>query len=256
VSLRPWLRVAFVVGILLIAPQLRGESPWKNIKGPKKLGIGAALYGQTQHYQIKSLELGIGGIDPETLRDLPVENDTFNTHIRFDYWVLPFLNVFGLVGKIDSATNVDLEGFDIGLPEGLNTLSINNDGTVYGVGAVLAVGGKRWFGALAYDYTTTDTEVTTSTIKAQILSPKIGLHFEGGAVYVGAMLQDVEETHEGVYRLPFLGDVPYKVTLEAREPWNYTIGGTAGLSKHFVLNLQGSFGDRRSALIILQYRMF
>jgi hypothetical protein len=99
-------------------------------------------------------------------------------------------------------------------------------------------------------------EVTTSSVRAQILTPKIGLHFEGGAVYVGAMQQNVEEVHEGVYQLPFLGDVPYKVTLEAREPWNYTIGGVAGLTKHLVLNLQGSFGDRRSALIILQYRMF
>ncbi len=241
---------------LLGAAPVHGETPWKDIEIPNKLGFGLTLYNQTQPYQIKSLELGVPGIDGATLTDLPVENSTTSTHFRVDYWVLPFLNVFGLVGKIDSATRVDLEGFDIGLPVGLNDLSIDNDGTVYGAGLVLAVGGKSWFGALAYDYTETELSVTTSSVSAQILTPKIGLHFDGGAVWIGAMHQSIEEVHEGTYDLPFLGAVPYKVVLEAKEPWNYTVGGVAGLTKHFVLLLQGGFGDRKSALVTLEYRIF
>lgn len=254
---RTYVTSILVIGVLLLitAPG-HAEAPWKDIEIPNKLGFGLTIYNQSQPYQIKSLELGVGGIDGSTLTDLPVENSTTSTHFRVDYWVLPFLNVFGLVGQIDSATNVDLEGFDIGLPVGFDDLKINNDGTVYGAGLVLAVGGKRWFGALAYDYTETELSVTTSSVSAQIITPKIGLHFDGGAVWIGAMHQNVEEIHEGIYDLPFLGAIPYRVVLEARQPWNYTIGGVAGLTKHLVLILQGGFGDRTSALVTLEYRIF
>lgn len=246
-----------VIGFLLLgAAPGSAETPWKDIKIPNKLGFGLTIYNQSQPYQIKSLELGVPGIDGSTLTELPVENSTTSTHFRVDYWLLPFLNVFGLIGQIDSATDVDLKGFDIGLPGGIDDLAITNDGTVYGAGLVLAVGGKHWFGALAYDYTETELSVTTSSVNAQILTPKIGLHFEGGAVWIGAMHQDIEEIHEGTYELPFLGAVPYRVVLEARQPWNYTIGGTAGLTKHLVLILQGGFGDRSSALVTLEYRIF
>ncbi len=245
-----------ILCILMGLPFAQSQTKLSDIEIPNKLGFGLSLYHQEQPYQIKSLELGIPGLDAPALENLPVENRTVSTHFRVDYWLLPFLNVFGLIGTIDSTTEVNLRGFDIGLPIGLDNLSIDIDGTVYGAGLVLAVGGKSWFGAVAYDYTNTDLDVATSTIEAQIVTPKIGLHFDGGAVWVGAMYQDVEERHEGTYDLPQIGPVPFKVVLEGREPWSYIIGGTAGLSDHFVLILQGGFGDRKSALITLEYRIF
>jgi hypothetical protein len=223
---------------------------------PNKLGFGLTLYNQTQPYQIKSLELGIPNIPEEPLSDLPVANNTTSTHLRIDYWVLPFLNVFGLVGKIDSNTSVDLGGFDLGLPIELDDLQVDSKGTVYGLGLVLAVGGEHWFAAVAYDITSTDIDVRTSSVEAQILSPKVGLHFDGGAIWLGARYQGVEETHEGIYQLPVIGDVPYKVVLEARDPWSWVIGGTAGLTKHLVLRLEGGFGHRKAALVTLEYRIF
>jgi len=226
------------------------------IEIPNKLGFGLTIYNQTQPYQIKSLELGIPGIPEEPLRDLPVDNNTTSIHVRIDYWLLPFLNVFGLVGDIDSHTTVDLQGFDLGLPIDLDNLDVYSQGTVYGAGLVLAVGGKSWFGAVAYDYTQTELAVASSNVQAQIISPKVGLHFDNGAVWIGARYQDVEERHEGVYQLPVVGDVPYRVVLEAKDPWAYVIGGTAGLTKHLVLRLEGGFGTRKAALITLEYRIF
>jgi hypothetical protein len=251
-----------IVGILLggvqdIQAQKKSfKERMSEIDIPNKFGIGLSLYNQTQPYQIKSLQLGIPNIPEEPLRDLPVANDTTSTHFRMDYWVLPFLNVFGLVGKINSNTTVDLQGFDLGLPIELDDLQVESKGTVYGLGLVLAVGGKHWFAAVAYDVTKTDIDVRTSSVQAQILSPKVGLHFDGGAIWLGARYQDVEEKHEGVYQLPVIGAVPYEVVLEARDPWSWVIGGTAGLTKHLVLRLEGGFGHRQAALVTLEYRMF
>lgn len=226
------------------------------IKLANKLGIGLTFYNQTQPYDIASLQVQIPGLDPTTVENLDVDNDTTSYHLRIDYWLFPFLNVFGLFGQIDGKTDVNLQGIDIGLPIGLNNLTIDYEGTVYGGGAVLAVGGAHWFGALAYDYTETDLDVATSSVKATVVTPKIGYHFDRGAIWVGAMHQDAEEIHQGTYTLPYLGAVPFRVELNEKDPWNYLIGGTAGLGKGWVLILQGGFGERASALATIEYRMF
>jgi hypothetical protein len=247
-----------LVGAVLLAAgasDVGAQSPGE-IELTNKLGIGLTVYNQTQPYDIASLEVQIPGLDPATLENLAVDNDTTSYHLRIDYWLFPFLNIFGLVGQIDGSTDVNLQGIDIGLPVGLNNLTIDYDGTVYGGGAVLAVGGRHWFGAVAYDYTETDLDVATSSVQAQIVTPKVGYHFDRGAVWVGAMYQDAEEIHQGTYELPFLGPVPYRVELNEAEPWNWLIGGTAGLGKGWVLILQGGFGERQSALVTLEHRMF
>jgi len=52
--------------------------------------------------------------------------------LRYDFWLLPFLNFYGLVGGINSRTNVQL-----GLPIELE-FNTDNNGTVAGWGAVVA----------------------------------------------------------------------------------------------------------------------
>lgn len=243
-------------GCLLFGTTTTSAVSLKDIEIPNKLGLGLSVYNQAQPYRIDTLQLGVPGLDPSLIEGLDVRNDTTSIHFRIDYWILPFLNVFGLVGNIEGQTEVDLQGIDIGLPIDIGNLVVPTDGTVYGVGLVLAVGGEKWFGAVAYDYTETELDVAESSVSAQIISPKLGLHFERGAVWVGAMYQDIEEKHVGVFDLPFGGEIPFDVTLTGSHPWNYVIGGTAGLSKHWVLILQGGFGKRKSALVTLEYRLF
>ena len=249
--------VAFViVGCHLLCTVSALAASLKDIKIPNKLGLGLSVYNQTQPYRIDTLELGMPGLDPTVIEGLDVRNETTSTHFRVDYWVLPFLNVFALVGNIEGKTEVDLQGLDIGLPIRLDDLVVPTDGTVYGGGLVLAVGGEKWFGAVAYDYNETELDVAESSVKAQVVTPKLGLHFDRGAVWVGAMYQDIEERHVGVFELPRVGEIPFDVTLSGSQPWNYLVGGTAGLGKHWVLILQGGFGDRKSALVTLEYRLF
>jgi hypothetical protein len=143
---------------------------------------------------------------------------------------------------------------DLGLPIVLNDIRIDYSGLMYGGGATLAVGGKGWFSTVTYQITETDLDVRTSSVTGQVLTPKIGLTFKGAAVWVGAMYQKAEETHEGEWTVPFLGTVPYYVELEQAEPWNYHVGMAAGLSKHWRLRLQGAFGDREAVLANLEYR--
>lgn len=249
-----------VVGILLSAPAIVGAQdaePAGGLRGveiPNPLGLGLTLYNQTQPYRIESLEVQFPGLDPSLLQDFDVGNETTSYHLRLDYWVLPFLNIFGMVGSIDSSTTIGLSGLDIGLPISINDLTVSLDGTMYGAGLVLAVGGEKWFATLSYDFTETDLDVAESSVSAWVLTPHVGLRLSRGAVWVGAMYQRAQEEHRGVFDLPFVGQIPFHVTLRELEPWNYLIGGTAGLGEHWVLILQGGFGDRLSALASIEYR--
>jgi hypothetical protein len=226
----------------------------KDFEIPNPFGIGMSFYSQTQPYQITSLQVQFPGFDPSVLSDFTVSNRTNSYHLRFDYWILPFLNVFGLVGDLDGKTRVNVGELDIGLPVDLGELTIDTSGTTYGVGLVLAVGGEKWFATVAYDYTENDLDVATSSVRGQVIAPKIGLRTKSGAIWIGAMHQDAEEIHEGVFELPFVGPVPFRVELEEAEPWNYLLGATTGIGEHWVVILQAGFGDRDSALVTLEYR--
>jgi len=68
------------------------------------------------------------------------------------------------------------------------------------------------------------------------------------------MYQRAEETHEGIWEMPYLGLVPYYVELEQSEPWNYQIGMVAGLGEHWNLTLEGGVGSRKSVLANIEYR--
>ena len=96
--------------------------------------------------------------------------------------------------------------------------------------------------------------MASSSVSAWVLTPRVGLTFAGAAVWVGAMYQNAEETHQGVWEMPYLGAVPYHVVLEQADPWNYQIGMIAGLSEHWNLTFKGGFGNRKSALAALEYR--
>ena len=221
---------------------------------PMPWGIGAEIYSQRQGYDIISLDVALPGIDLAGVGDLDIENVTDSYHVKIDYWLLPFLNVFALGGQIDGSTKVKLSDADLGLPIVLNDLRIDYSGFMYGGGATLAVGGRSWFGTLTYDITRTDLDVTTSSVQAWVLNPRIGAIFDGAAIWVGAMYQAAEETHEGVFQMPYLGAVPFHVELEQSEPWNYQVGMTAALGEHWQLLVEGGFGDRVSVLAHLEYR--
>ena len=75
---------------------------------PMPWGLGLTAYGQRQPYDIVELRVPLAGLDIGAAEDLDIENNTESFHLKFDYWALPFLNLFVLGGHIDGTTNVCL----------------------------------------------------------------------------------------------------------------------------------------------------
>lgn len=234
------------------AQSLREQALARGAKLPKPFGVSLSLYTQSQNYAIDKLALGVQTIDPAAAKNLDIENTTKAAHLQADYWVLPFLDVYGILGQVQGTTKVNLSQVNIGLP--LQDLDLEYRGLVYGAGIILAYGGKHVFGTLDLNYNNTSLDVSTSTVSAWLATPRIGYDFGKVSAYVGAMYQHPQETHEGTFDVPGFGPVPYDVTLGAEDAWSYIAGLNAPFGPHWVLTLEGGFGPRTAVLAHLDYR--
>ncbi len=253
------LLITLLVSFMTVAAvpagaQVTGPGDTESLQLPPKLGITVVYYTQDQKYDISRLAFEFPGIDPTEVDGLDVDNTTQTLHAQVDYWLLPFLNVFGLLGTIDGTTNVNLSTLELGLPIPLDNVRVRYEGTVYGLGFTLAGGWDSFFGSLTYEYTNTDLDVTTTDVKAWVTTLKAGMTFESGVVWIGTMYQSVDETDAGVFSIPYLGEIPFEVKLEAKDPWNLVMGASLGLGRHWVGTVEVGALGRTSLLASLGYR--
>jgi hypothetical protein len=252
-------RVALLVLMVSVVPtlcpgQVEPGAGQPAVELPAPAGFGLTLYNQTQDMHVTSLSVQLPGLDPQTLGNLPVDNNTTTFHFKLDYWVLPFLDVYAIFGQLKGATTVKLSNVDLGLPITLNNLVVDYDGWVYGAGATVAGGWDRYFATLTFDYSETELDVSTSSVTSWVVTPRFGFHDGPAAVYVGGMYQQAEERHEGIFTMPYLGAIPFEVELEQTEAWNYLVGLNAGVGPHWQLTVEGFFGGRFAVLAMVDYR--
>jgi len=220
---------------------------------PRPVGIGLTLYDQSQDYDVTALSFNVPGISIDPGSDLEIDNKLQEVNLKIDYWLLPYLNVFGLIGNLDGKTKVDLSRADLPIP--LSRLTIDYDGEVYGGGVTLSAGSDHFFGSLTGIYTETDLSGEfDSSVEALVITPKVGLYGRRGAFWIGAMYQDASESHAGTVGVPFIGAVDFAVELEEQDAWNFLVGMSGALSEHWFLELEGGVAGRLTSSISITYR--
>ena len=85
------------------------------------------------------------------------------------------------------------------------------------------------------------------------------MHNRRGALCLGAMFQEAEESHSGTLTLPLVPGlppipVPFDVELSQKDDWNWIVGGTAALGPRWTLQVEGGFGDRDHVDVELGFR--
>jgi len=262
-----------VLALLLLAPlsisaQESSSGPlfMKDTLGDREFfepwGVGLDIFTLHQDYSIKNLDFQLEGpfpplpgIDPSLV---DVSNDVQNFNVRLDVWITPFLNVFGLVGRVDANTFVNLGNVVIPGLGPLPAFKVSYDGTVYGAGFNLVYGTDRWFAAL--NNTWTDSNLSgdfDSSVSAFTSQPRLGLVFGNGwTTWVGGMYLDTDEKHSGSFSIPVPGLPPvrFDVELESSEKWNYAVGFGKVFSPKVTAYLELGFGDRKHTLFNFTYR--
>ena len=226
---------------------------------PRPWGIGFDFFTMDQDYRINELEFILPGVSLPDVSKVQVTNEVQHFDIKADVWLLPFLNVFGVLGHVKSDTVVDLRDTPIiGLPPGfpgLGQLPIDTDGTVWGLGATLAFGGDRWFGSLTGTWTDADLSGDfDSSAETITLQPRVGMIWNQWVGWVGGMYLDIEESHAGVIDIPGIGQLPFSAVLGQRTNWNTALGAQHHFSDKASLSLEVGFGDRKHTLFNFNYR--
>lgn len=262
--MRQVLVLLLLVVPLSLSAQESGSGPlfMKHLLGDREFfepwGIGFDFYTMKQDYGLKKLDFNLPGVGIDDPSKIEVSNDLQHFDLQLDVWLTPFLNVFGIIGKIDADTKVDLSKTTItGLPIDLGVLPISYDGTVYGAGFNLVYGGEKWFVSLNNTWTNTSLSGDfDSSVSAFTSQPRIGLIRNKWAYWVGGMYLDTKEKHSGTIQLPIPGipPVPFEVELESLDNWNYAVGVSHIFSPKALITLEVGFGDRDHTLFNFTYR--
>jgi len=237
---------------------------WKSLAEGKDLpdpfGFGLNFYTQNQTFDFSELTftlkgLSIGDVNPQ---DLDINNQVTEKNFKVDLWVLPFVNVFGLLGEINGRTNVDYELLDAIVGE---KIRMNYKGVVYGSGVTMAGGYKSYFISLTAAFSNTKLDNSKSNLKAWVFTPKIGLAMNEWNIikelniWLGAMYQKTEEQHCGTINLNNSIDVQYDATLQQRNAWNSIAGIHLSFSSDLYLEFERGIGNRKHTLASLIYRI-
>lgn len=236
---------------------------------PRPFGISLGYMHQDQPFDVE--DIFVNGIDVKT-PGLAVVNEVQNEEstytLRFDAWLLPFWNIYGILGRTNGTADGPL-GVDLspvfpglcGLPGNSctidTTFSLDYKADVLGVGTTVAGGYKDFFGMIDANYTEADLDISLTDAEALVISSRIGwngkLGWFTGVLWVGAMYQDIDQ----VLDLPLdIGQNALLVSIEqnTKEPFNYLVGGQWDINRSFSILAELGFGARKSQMLSFTFR--
>ena len=236
---------------------------------PRPFGVSLGYMHQDQPFDVGDIYVnGIEVKGPGLAVVDEVQNEESTVTLRFDAWILPFWNIYGIVGRTDGEADGPLT-YDLApvfpilcaLPgndcQGKTPFVIKYEADVLGYGTTIAGGYKDFFGMIDANQTTADLDISDTDADATVISARIGWNGKlggfTGVLWVGAMYQDIEQTLD----LPIdIGDAILDVSIEqsTQSSTNYLIGGQWDVNRSISVLAEFGFGDRESQMLNLTYR--
>lgn len=219
---------------------------------PSTFGVGINAVIIDQDYVIDSLSFSAPTLPPgTTVTGVNIDNKTDSMTLKFDAWVLPFLNLHVMYGDIHGRTDVGFQNNSLGLP--LSPLRIPLDGSTTGIGGTFVYGTDSWFTSVSATWNETDLDSSalgTSDISSLAVNPKFGINFTGGNIWVGGLYLDIDEQHTGTFSLPLVGPTDYDITLKQSDSFSYTAGARINVHHDTWANLEFAFGGGREYALL------
>lgn len=277
-----------------VLPFLGDEARKRGYDLPEPFGVNINYMNIRQNINVDSINfngLSLGGHSLDNAFKINVGNTRERSKtetLKLDAWLLPFMNVYGLVGYTDghsvSQIGVGIKGpRKVHTPDNLQNLAFQLDfkGTTYGVGTTLVGGVGNWFTAFDANYTQTQFDILDGSIDAFTVSPRVGYRFTTPGVealylpsgklnlWIGSMYQDVQQEFRGSLSdldmpsetLQKMVDIANKdgngrfdVKQHLQSPWNVLVGAQYELTRNFNVTTEIGFADRNSFFMAGEYR--
>jgi len=217
-------------------PLLADEALSRGHELPLPFGAGLILTGLgNRHIDVSDVRIGIEGSAQSVseFATLGSSSDVFNSNFRFDTWLLPFLNVYALVGYVhnESATTLHVTLPGPGpLPGNIEreaTIDTSLDGYVGGLGMTLAAGYKSFFMVADYNYNRADLGFDDA-FTAKIGSIRAGWQGKVGGralqTWLGAGNWDTAATAKGHADLEDGRRLVFEADQHPHTKWMYEVG--------------------------------
>ncbi len=259
---------------------------------PKPFGLSLSYMDMANPVEVTSIALSGHPVLEALQIDAPdAQFDGYNVTLRGDMWLLPFWNIYGILGYTDGISEAPIRAFGCdsesvpglgnkALCRALNELGpeivgnpfvLDLNGMTYGVGTTLAGGVGNWFALVDVNYTYTDLSVIHGEITTLVAAPRVGYRWEFGGgkelrLFAGAMYQKVDQNLSGsLLDLGLPGPLTgmleqlaphsrFDVVQNGTSPWNTVIGAQYALNRDWELLLESGFGARRTTFISLGRR--
>lgn len=252
----------------------------KGFNLPRPYGLSLIYTHINQGLYIGDLEVSfdpnkpLKNIDFVDLEGSVVDNSTWQ--VKADAWLLPFLNVFALLGTVEGTGNVPIninakaffDDIDPSIcaggpvPQFCNgnisaTAPIDYHGVNYGIGFLLAAAANNFFFAMPVTYVETDVNVSTSNSISLNIIPRVGYNIQTEksgkfGLYVAANYLDSHVDLTGTYTLPMASspigrdvEVEYKLREHVLDKWNAVLGVNWELSEFWSADLELGFSENR-----------
>lgn len=256
---------------------------------PIPYGAGVSGVSIKQDINIENLEVAFNGGTKspyEFVSFNDTKTDIQSVQVKFDTWVLPFLNIFGMMGKVsgEATSDVLLDGNTLLGQLGadcnrlipplecilfrdkdfLLPIRADVETQTYGFGAVLAGGWKGWIGVLPFNVSYARGSRSVTYGRSVTITPRIGRLFnlkdKGNlAVFVGGNHFDSDLSIDGIFDVPNSDlEINYLIDQQNVDPWNLVVGFNWEFSRHISLALEynGFIGSREAWISSLNFRLF
>jgi hypothetical protein len=255
---------------------------------PLPYGLKLIYVNVDQAQLLDNLYVGFNGSEQELLDDWVAfenarsKNDT--AQVVFDTWVLPFMNVFGILGKIDGNAPMDVIvegngfldqlGIECSKPGNIVACNLLQDkeftlpidaafeGNNYGIGINLAGGWNGYFVTIPITYVYADLEGKDTDGAVISASPRAGKIFnlkgKGNlALYIGGSYLDSELTVDGSVTVPGTDiSLEYTIDQDNKDKWTAIVGANWDINRNWSLQAEynGFVGSRETWMGSITWR--
>jgi hypothetical protein len=224
-------------------PFMAEEATKRGYELPLPFGV-SAIYNYIQRdIKVNDLRLGPVGSPPQSVSRFVDLGSTSHVDVgltRIDAWLLPFLNVYGLLGYVHNKSFtrgiVTLPAIGGGSTTFDFTAQTTLDGFVGGGGLTLAGGYRDFFVMVDANYSQTDMGFD-DRFRALIASARTGWNGKISDVsvrlWLGVMYWDTKNTAKATVDVPGEGLLTFEADQGPKHPWNASVGSSVVLSKHW-----------------------
>ena len=233
---------------------------------PKQWGIAPFLSHTKSTLPVENLKFGFSADEPLLSNPLvtmdDMESEITNSGIILDYWILPMLDIYTILGHSDGQMNTNVITFGNSQP-----LGFDFTGKSYGIGTTLVMGYKKVVLLLDYNYMELDTDVYEEKIPVSNSTVRLGWDF-GKKKWLPkvAWLSYINTEFEGTFDLnqkvgPDVdpetvppGTEAVLLSFEIAKYDTWALGAQWDLSNHFVLITEYGFDKVEGLTLALNYR--